>query len=389
MPVSARTGQAPLEVRLNARRGELEQATFARIAAIADPAVRDPVYLAGLRTALTVALDYGLDALARPGHEPGPVPVQLLAQTRLAVRNGVSLGAVLRRYAAGNALLADMLLDEAAAVGIGAAELKTLLRTVAAHYDRVVVAVSEEYRREAETVPRSAEQRRCALLRRLIAGEPVHAPNFGYEFDAHHIAIVATGAGAVQEVLNALGERFDRCLLLVEPDDETIWAWLGGRDRFDFQELDFVASISWPSGASVACGAPGEGIGGWRLSHRQASAALPVVQRLAKTFVHYVDVALLAAVLQDDLLATSLQATYLSPLRAVRSGAAAKETLGAYFSAAGNISSAAAALGVSRHTVSGRLGAIEKRLGRPIDAVSAELQLALRLDEFEGFRTAI
>jgi len=45
--------------------------------------------------------------------------------------------------------------------------------------------------------------------------------------------------------------------------------------------------------------------------------------------------------------------------------------------------SAAAALGVSRATVSSRLGAIEERLGRSPDAVSAEIEVALRLDEIE------
>ena len=37
-------------------------------------------------------------------------------------------------------------------------------------------------------------------------------------------------------------------------------------------------------------------------------------------FVRYVDVALLAAVLQDDLLATSLRKLYLEPLEAERDG---------------------------------------------------------------------
>jgi hypothetical protein len=64
-------------------------------------------------------LDYGFAAIAAPDNESEPVPMQLLAQARLAARNGVGLEAVLRRYAAGHGLLADSLLDEAAAVGAG------------------------------------------------------------------------------------------------------------------------------------------------------------------------------------------------------------------------------------------------------------------------------
>ena len=376
--------QTPLEGRLRARRAELEQAALARVTEISDPAsAPDPAYLAGLRAALSAALDYGLAAILAPAREPEPVPVQLLGQARLAARNGVSLEAVLRRYAAGHSLLADTLLDEAAAAGIGAAELKLALRALGERYDRVVVAVSEEYGREAADRPLGAERRRCALVRRLLAGEPLDTSELGYSLEGHHLAIVASGASAAQ-ALAELGGRLDRRLLLAEADEQSAWAWLGGRRRFESEELDFIASYPWPDGSALACGEPGRGLGGWRLSHRQAAAALPVAQRSPATLVHYADVALLASVLQDDLLATSLRQGYLAPLESERDGgAAAKQTLRAYFAAAGNVSSAAAALGVSRATVRSRLTAVEERLGRSLDAVATEFDLALRLDQFE------
>ncbi len=340
---------APLEDRLRARRPELEQAALARIAAISDPAIApDPAYLAGLRAALAAALDYGLAAIIAPGREPEPVPVQLLGQARLAARNGVSLEVLAERY------------------------------------DRVVVAISGEYAREAEVDPHSSERRRYALLRRLLGGERLDASELVYEFDGQHLALVASGATAAQ-ALASLGESLDRRLLLAEPDEQSAWAWLGGRRRFECEELGFIASYPWPDGSALACGEPGQGLGGWRLSHHQAAAALPVAQRGPATLVHYADVALLAAVLRDDLLATSLRQGYLAPLEAERDGgAAAKQTLRAYFAAAGNVSSAAAALGANRDTVRSRLVAIEERLGRPLEAASAEIETALRLDEIEA-----
>ena len=375
---------APLEDRLRARRGELEQAALARIAEISDPgSAPDPAYLAGLRAALAAALDYGLAAIVEPTREPKPVPVQLLGQARLAARNGVSLEAVMRRYAAGHSLLADTLLDEAAAAGVGAIELKSALRALADRYDRVVVAVSGEYAREAEAEPQGSERRRYALLRRLLAGERLDASELGYEFDVHHLAIVASGATAA-EALARLGERLDRRLLLAEPDEQSAWAWFGGRRGFECDELGFISSYPWPEGSALACGEPGRGLAGWRLSHRQAAAALPVAERAAATVVYYADVALVASVLQDDLLATSLRQGYLAPLESERDGGkAAKQTLRAYFAAAGNVSSAAAALGVNRATVRSRLGAIEERYGRALDGASAEIEVALRLDEIE------
>lgn len=373
-----------LHERLDARRSELEQAALARIIAIADPArAPDPAYASGLRAALTAALDYGFAAIAAPEREPEPVPVALLVQARLAARNGVSLDSALRRYSAGHTLLADGLLQEAAALGLGAAELQTALRALAARYERVVAAVSEEYEHEAAAEPRGAERRRYALLCRLLAGEPLDATSLGYEFDAHHLALVASGEAAAQALVR-LGERFDRRLLLAEPDTQLAWAWLGGRRPFAREELDFVSNYPWPEGCSVACSEAGQGLAGWRLSHRQAAAALSVAQRVAEPLVHYGDAALLAALLQDDLLFASLHRAYLAPLQSERDdGATAKATLRAYFGAARNISSAAAALGVNRRTVASRLAVVEERLGRPIDAVATELEVALRLDALE------
>jgi len=378
----------PLEDRLRARRTELKHTTLARIREITDPdpdPAPDPAYITGLRGALAAALDYGLAAVAAPGREPEPVPVKLLAEARLAVRSGVSLEAVLRRYSAGQSLLADTLLDEAAAADISTPELKAALRALAVRYDRVVAAVSEEYEREASSEPPSGEARRHALLRRLLAGEPVDSTELGYEFDAHHLAIVASGATAAQ-ALATFGGQLDRRLLLVAPDEYSAWAWLGGRRRFEEGDIDFLASVEWPDRVDVGCGHPGHGLGGWRLSHRQATAALLVAQRVPERLVHYADVALLASALHDDLLLASLDQLYLSPLSAERDrGRTAKDTLRAYFAAAGNASSAAAALGVNRRTVASRLAAIEECLGRPLDDAAAEIETALRLDEVGAF----
>jgi hypothetical protein len=265
--------------------------------------------------------------------------VALLAQARLAARNDIGLEAVLRRYAAGHSLLADMLLDEAAAAGIGAAELKGALRALAARYDHIVAAVSEEYEREAAALSKGSERPGFAIIRRLLAGEPLDATELDYELDANHLAVVASGPGASQ-ALGSLVRRLDRRLLLVEPHEQSTWAWLGGRRRFASEELDFIASYPWPEGAALACGEPAAGRSGWCLSHRQAATALLVAKRSPETVVHYADVALLAATLQDELLARSPRRAYLAPLETDRDqGAAARATLRAYFGAARNSSS--------------------------------------------------
>jgi DNA-binding PucR family transcriptional regulator len=78
----------------------------------------------------------------------------------------------------------------------------------------------------------------------------------------------------------------------------------------------------------------------------------------------------------------SLRQLYLEPLAGERDGGEVlRETLRAYFEAERNVSSAAAALGVTRKTVTNRLCVVEERLGRRLGLCSAEIEAVLRLDE--------
>ena len=88
---------------------------------------------------------------------------------------------------------------------------------------------------------------------------------------------------------------------------------------------------------------------------------------------------MLAAALRDELLGASLRRLHLDPLdHEADGGKRARETLRADLAAERNVSSTAAALGVTRRTVANRLRAIEERLGGRLAA--AELEVALALD---------
>ncbi|HEU4905422.1 MAG TPA: helix-turn-helix domain-containing protein [Solirubrobacterales bacterium] len=371
-----------LRARLEARREEIEAAALARVGSIGEPDEhKDSTYTAGLRTAVLAALDYALDAIGQSGGQTPPVPAALLAQARLAARRGIGLDTVLRRYFAGYSLLGYFLIDEASKDGLSGPALQRLAGNQAGNFDRLLVAVSEEHERETERRLETAEQRRAELVRRLLDGELREDGRLGYELDGHHVGIVTCGHGA-GPVLREIAYGLDRRLLLVHPEANTAWAWLGGRRAADRGEVEQLRSAPWPDGVAVALGEPGEGPSGWRLTHRQAVAALPVALRGRMSFVRHAEVALLTACLRDDLLATSLRESYLQPLEDEGDrGAVAQETLRAYFAAGCNVSSAAAALGVNRSTVSSRLRSVEQRLGGPLDSNRAELEVALDLAE--------
>jgi GGDEF-like domain/PucR C-terminal helix-turn-helix domain len=372
--------RADVAARLRGRRPEIEQAILTRVNAVAEPnETADSEYLDGLMAAFGAALDYGLAAVEL-GEETTPPPPALLAQARLAARDGVSLDMVLRRYFAGYTLLGDFLIEEAGKDEMmSGADLQRLLRAQANLFDRLIAAVSEEYVREAGSRRGSVDQRRTERVRRLLDGELLDTAGLGYDFAAFHIGLIATGPGA-ERAVRGLAAALDRRPLIVRPDDCTIWAWLGGRQRIGTEKALDRAGKDWPKEASLAIGEPVRGLSGWRTTHRQAKAALPIAVRDSEHVVRYADVALLATALKDDLLARTLEDLYLNPLALEPDGGTTlRRTLHDYFGASRNISSTAAALGVSRQTVSSRLRAIEDRIGAPIDTCAAELETAVRL----------
>lgn len=366
---------------LRERLPELQDAVATRVYAIADPhEVIDPAYLEGLRGALEAAVGHRIAVLEAGERQAPPVPAVLLAQARLDARDGVPLDTVLRRYFAGNALFGDFLVEEAERAEVPSSVLRRLLGEQATLGDRLIAAVSEEHAREARNRPTSAAERRRECVKALLAGELVDHSELGYDLDAHHLGLMAKGEGA-EELMRELAGRLDRRLLAVQREEEPQWAcWLGGLRPLDAEEVLRALSNLPPDGVFVTLGEPAEGLAGWRFTHFQAKAALPIAERQAEPVVRYADVALPAAVARDDLASTSLRRLYLEPLERGRDGGvAARKTLRAYFAAERNISSTAAALGVDRRTVANRIGAIEGLIGRPLRDIATDLEIALRL----------
>jgi len=379
--VSPESARAGLAARLRTRRSEIEEAVLARFREIGfDPATgEDARYVAGSRAAVAESVDYGLGAIERGQEWFGSIPPAAVAQAYRAARNGVSLDKVLLRTSAAHTVLEDFVVQE-----VDFASQRVVLRgvfgTLGALLDHFIAMMAHEYRRELERAARLPELRRLERVRRLLAGGELDAVEPGYELDAWHLGVIAVGtkAGAT---LRALATGLGRPLLSVSPEEGTVWAWFGGRRPLAVAGVERVLSAQRPNGVSLSVGVCGEGIDGWRVTHRQAQAAMLVAMRRPQRLTRYADVALLAAVLRDPELASSLMAIYLSPLNGHKDGTVSRDTLRAYLAAGCRAASAAGALKVDRHTVERRLTAIESRLGRSVHVCRAELEVALRLEE--------
>jgi hypothetical protein len=394
--------------RLRARRGELVDAIFARVRgdAFGPVGAGDAEYVAGLRAAVAVALDYVLEGIERGEEWAGPIPVAASEQARRAARIGVPLDTVLRRYMAGQAVLGDYILREAERVDRDDVP-REMLRVQASLVDRLAREVSRAHSGELERVARSREQRLSELVRALLAGgegmDGVEGltmdgveRELGYELDAEHIGVIARGPGA-REAVSELAARLNRRSLCVANGQGTVWAWLGGQGGLEMLELARAVSAqaqgrgAHGSGEPAvdvhfAVGEPARGLGGWRLTHQQAQSALVVALRRGGregvTLTRYGDVALLAIALKDQPLARALIDIYVAPLDEQRDGGAVlRKTLRAYLETECSVSSAAAALGVTRKTVASRLHTIEERLGLSLHPCPAEFEIALLLHD--------
>lgn len=377
---------AGVVMRLRLRHTAIEEVIFAHIrdpVSFGSAGSEDAEYLAGLRATVAVVVDYVLTGIEQGEDWSGPIPSAAAAQARRAARCGVSLNTLVLRYIAGHRLLGEFVKDEADRAGYSSHghALHQLRRTQESLLERLTAAITNEYQQERERMDRSPEQCRRELVQKLLAGEPVDPARLDYELDAWHLGVIATGTGAekaVRDVANGLGHR----LLAVSFGEGTVWAWLGGHRKLAIADVEHLLSANGVPGMSLAIGEPRKGIDGWRQTHREAQAALPVALRRPQTLTRCADVPLEAALLQHKLLAGLLVRNYLSPLSSQKDGGAVlRETLRAYFAKECNAAKAGIALRVDRHTVGRRLHMIEEALGRLIPTCRTELEVALRLDE--------
>jgi hypothetical protein len=377
---------------LRERREEIERSIATRVYAISEPPeLVDPAYLEGLRASFTAAVEFALAVLELGERRAPDVPAILLAQARMAARGGVGLDTVLRRYAAGYSLFLDLVVAEfEQASPIPGSALRGVLQGQGAVFDRLFESVSEEYRRESARPLRSPRTRLAERVRRLLSGESIDAADLDYDLGGFHLGAAGT-ASEVEPAIRALASELDLRVLCVPAEEGRLWAWLSSARSAEAlvrHRIDEPAERLLPSGAVLAFGEPGEGTHGWRLTHRQALAALPMAGSQEGRVVHYAEVSLLAAISKDELLRESLQRVYLSPLDEEQDGGEElRRTLMAYFAADRNITSAGAALGLNRQTVASRLRNFEQRLGRSLTECGAELETALRSQALGSSRT--
>jgi len=363
--------------RLRPRRAEVDASILARVRGLTGSVDSRAGGSHKLAATVAATVDYGFETIESGEESVPPIPAAVLLEATRAARAGLPVDTLLRRYVAGHALLAEFVVEVATEAGLLGESLKQVLRDLSMVCDRLLEAVSDEFMR-ANAQPPSSKARQLERVRRLLAGEPLDASAIAYEFEATHVGVVAEGPRSAESV-REIRDSVDCRILLVTPTDTRAWAWFAHRHAIDAGEVKEALDAFAPK-LAIAVGEPMQGLNGWRLTHEQARAALPIATH-RKAAVRYVEVALLASLVQDNLLSSSLRELYLVPLESTADGGVKlRQTLRAYIEAQRNVSSTAAALGVSRRTVNNRLRAAERTIGRPLDPEMPALEAALSLE---------
>lgn len=370
--------------RLRARQPEIEEELLRSIPqGLRDPlSGQDAEYATYQRMAVTAALDCALKTLACDPARRLSVPAPVVEQAQRSARHAVSLDTVICLYVAGRELLGDIVATEAENHGAeGARQAQAMLGEL---LQQLVPVIARAHQSETERLRRSPQQRRAALVRKLLKGEYVDETRVGYNFDAWHIALIATG-GDAKSGLSRLADALGRQMLSVEQDDETVWGWLSGARLLPAAEVARLVRESAIPGVAFVVGEPAFGLHGLRMSHRQAQEARRVTLLAPEAVATYADVGLLAPWALDRAHALSFIGAYLGPLNDMRGGGTdARKALREIFKSGHQIGPAASALKVDRGTLRARLRRIERRLGFSLASRQAELEVALRLELVYG-----
>lgn len=320
------------------------------------------------------------------GDQDRPPPPEAITHARALARIGCGTDTLLERYIGCKVVFMEHLRQANLSVkprsdaGFTKAQRRTedfLLR--------LLKLVCKEHRAELKRRGRPRKDRELERVEQFLSGKLAYPPeDLGYDFSATHIGVVGSGPG-VDDEIRRLAKLLGGQTLILQAYPDRFWAWIGLKRQSSAAGLDKALKEEWSPRVRMGIGEPADGLAGWRCTHHQAKAVLPVAIHRSDSVVRYAEVAVIASIAGDALLVEFLLERYVTPLAADGPDRLRlfHATLSAYFVTNGNRSAAASALGMSRQALAGRLRTIEKRIGQPMEVCGPVLCLALELPQFQ------
>lgn len=245
------------------------------------------------------------------------------------------------------------------------------------------------YTQEREKLLSGAFSTRVNTVREILDGTQNNIDDasvqLGYPLHRVHTALTlwitddAPPLGS--QILEPLARRLARSdpsgeILCVPSGTRGMWAWMASRSS----EEPTIDSTVVPTGVCVAVGRPGQGIDGFRRTHREAQAAHEVATRAQRSrpVTNYRDVELVSMLAsRPEAMNTLIERELTGLLDDDELSVRLRETLRAVLAHLGNFEAAARQLSVHKNTVRYRVQQIEERLGQRINHRTLHLELAL------------
>jgi DNA-binding PucR family transcriptional regulator len=362
----------------------------------ADPETREDIVLRGRA---------GLLAWARAfvrGVDPDDVesPLEAYEYARALARRGVPLTVLLRIHRLALGVLLQAWEDRLAPAASPEQRLAATKRSIAVNFrfhDTLMDGLTAEYQRERERWVRGAEALRRETISAILAARPVDTDSastvLGYDLRRHHTGMVLWAKATpddpqviprLERAAAAASARLEASRTLMLPvDGTTMWAWVGTHAEPARELIDSLTALGNPDGVSIALGAPGHGVSGFRRTHRDAGDTARVVNlsgRLAGTVTAFHAVELAALLAGDpDRTQRFVHGRLGALARDDDETARLRATLMIYLEENGSRVATAARIGIHPNTVANRIRTCRELLGRDFGKDQVLLMVALEL----------
>jgi hypothetical protein len=333
------------------------------------------------RNVVPELVDLGLACIRRGVPAELELPRAAREAAADAASIGVPVGVLVARYDVGTTGFFEIVADCIRRSALSSEEkllaleqLRRIESTLFRFFHKQIVAIHG-----LRTRRRSPAARRAQAIDRALSGEEVRLDQYGYEIGAHHVAVIARGAGA-EALLSEIAAELDRALILDAGDESgAIRAWLGGRREVSAERVARAIENKARPEVWVSVGSSEAGARGFAESYRKAQDVDRVALLDPRPVWRYRNAAILSALLSSGR-AQALIEEMLGPLDGDPRREEFLETLRACVRHGGNAAAAAKALGLAARTVRDRMAELDKRLPYPIKRHYTELAIALRLD---------
>jgi hypothetical protein len=313
------------------------------------------------------------------------------------VRMGIPLSTVLQAVRTGSTWFVDAFLEQIethAPAEERPAEMRRVVPIVLGAFDDFTTDMQERYLAERAQWATGVAANRRELIRQLVAGQSPDLVQASVTLDyalegTHRAYILFCPEPAPPAVLQRAAAAFTTQLgtaptLVVPVNEQEVWVWYAGEPA---QSKPPAAAGTGAAPIRVACGRPGPGPEGFRMSHLQAQEAMRLARRnvAAPDTVDYADVEVVALLTANPELARRFVEDTLGELaQPTTEMRELRDTVACYLAENGSLVHAGNRLFVNRNTVAYRLSKAERLLGSHVKSRQLELRCALAVIQFLG-----